>query len=1007
MLLAAFGVAMLLAASAVIAVRSHTDATAALMPSFRPTIARVTSWQYVPFRSVRRGAGTDWRTEAELNRRRLAATTVRNAANLHRYALATLANGAPAEAVALLAEAHALEPENTEVLADLGAAQLADDRAADAAETSAIVLQHDPSNAAAAFNRGLALEMLSNRPAAVAAWEQYLALDKNGGWADEALAHLNWLNAARPDWQRDRIVLESSDDEAAIRRIVEAFPHRTRNWIYDDWLPRYLATKTPRDLARARMIAGVRGAAGERFLDDFIDSVSNGASDRSLADGLAAFTAARAAGDRRDIDAAATAFAKAAALLERARCPLALIAQLFAATNDFYRGRSDAAIARLDGLDANLSVAADRYPSIAAESLWVRGLVFARLGRPNESLEAYEAGIARARSCRDIEDEVAISALIASVLDRVGDPEEAQRYRREVLRRFDETGATDQRAYSAYLFASYTELGARRPRVALAFIDTQSLIADREKDALLLAETAALRALALRDLARYDAANRSVSAARQHALAIPNAALKDRVSSDIAYVEGTMPGVAPQRAIAILTTAVDTWRRYHWRIRSASGLLARGEAYLRAGDRVAAEADFLAGIAEMEEQREELVEPDFRAAYFERADLLFERLIALWLDENRPADALSIAERKRARALLDRIASAAGARATVAEPADATSIAARVPAGTAIVEYALLDDAIAIWTIADKRISFERVPVARAAVDGAVRQHVDAVLRDDAAVVHKEGRWLFDHLLAGLASRGATATTVIVPDGSLYTLPFATLVSPDGRYAVESYSFVTAPSASVFLDLHAIPAGAGHALVVAQPDPPNAKHLPAAAREARDVAASYANAELHIGNVITPQRFLELAANAAMIHFAGHALADKRRGARSALLFESHTADDLPRVEAKDIAASHLRARPLVVLAACGTAEGTLRRNEGVESLATAFIYAGARNVVASMWDVDDSSRLFAIFHANRRAGQPAAGALRNAQRSLLAGNNAADRLPSVWGAPVLIGDEQ
>src|SRR5262249_24972630 len=76
----------------------------------------------------------------------------------------------------------------------------------------------------------------------------------------------------------------------------------------------------------------------------------------------------------------------------------------------------------------------------------------------------------------------------------------------------------------------------------------------------------------------------------------------------------------------------------------------------------------------------------------------------------------------------------------------------------------------------------------------------------------------------------------------------------------------------------------------------------------------------------------------------------------------------------------------LVVLAACGTAAGTLYRCAGPISLVRSFLSAGLPAVVATFWDVDDraSRRLFRRFHEQFRAGMPAPNALQVAQLELL-----------------------
>ena len=92
----------------------------------------------------------------------------------------------------------------------------------------------------------------------------------------------------------------------------------------------------------------------------------------------------------------------------------------------------------------------------------------------------------------------------------------------------------------------------------------------------------------------------------------------------------------------------------------------------------------------------------------------------------------------------------------------------------------------------------------------------------------------------------------------------------------------------------------------------------------------------------------------------------------------------------------------LAVLSACQTGQGQVFRSEGVSGLARAFLFAGCRGVVCSLWRVDDeaTSELMAGFYAGLKAGLPAADALRRVQWEMIR----AGRPPSQWAPFVLIG---
>jgi CHAT domain-containing protein len=417
-------------------------------------------------------------------------------------------------------------------------------------------------------------------------------------------------------------------------------------------------------------------------------------------------------------------------------------------------------------------------------------------------------------------------------------------------------------------------------------------------------------------------------------------------------------------------------------------------------DAVAAERDFRAGIAEMEKERSAIQEPDVRIAYFERAESLFDRLIELLLDQGRDKEALSIVERKRARTLLDQVAERGAAPDA---PLDAPAIARAVRGPTALLEIALFDHGAELWLVRDGTVTHGRSAARREALAAAIARHAAALATGDSATLRQTGRWLYDQFVSPVESKLAPGGSLaIVADGDLQTFPFTTLITPAGAYLIDAYSVAVAPSASVLLrPSRAIGTGA---LVVAEPGPLGFASLPQAEAEAAQIAHLTGTRAL-VGSEITPAEFLKAVSNAGLVHFAGHAAADIDEPASSSLVFEGSDGR-VVRLNAERIRRSSFRLSPLIVLAGCSTGKGKLRRTEGVGSLAVAFLEAGARGVVATLWDLDDedSSRMFQVFHEQLRRGARPAEALRAAQRSFIHSNNVRDRSPAVWGGVVVIG---
>ena len=97
----------------------------------------------------------------------------------------------------------------------------------------------------------------------------------------------------------------------------------------------------------------------------------------------------------------------------------------------------------------------------------------------------------------------------------------------------------------------------------------------------------------------------------------------------------------------------------------------------------------------------------------------------------------------------------------------------------------------------------------------------------------------------------------------------------------------------------------------------------------------------------------------------------------------------------------------LVTLSACRTAVGKLIMGEGVVGLSRAFIYAGARSTVVSLWNVNDvaTAELMKSFYQNLGRGMAKDEALRQAKLALLRNPQRTWHHPYYWAPFVLVGE--
>ena len=258
-----------------------------------------------------------------------------------------------------------------------------------------------------------------------------------------------------------------------------------------------------------------------------------------------------------------------------------------------------------------------------------------------------------------------------------------------------------------------------------------------------------------------------------------------------------------------------------------------------------------------------------------------------------------------------------------------------------------------------------RVRLARKLVSGSGRDQEEAVPVFEA---------LFEDLIAP-AARAApifeAERLILVPHGVLTYLPFAALLDPrSGQHLVELVSLVHLPSAGSLTALRSdqrpprrLAADATQVLV------PFPSQLPATDEEGLAVER-HRGALLYRGATATEARLREALEQGGVVHVASHASMNARNPVFSSVELApgaaGEPADD-GRLETYEILELSVRA-PLVYLSGCETALGPATatrfdRGEDYSTLAQSLLYAGADNVLATLWRVEDRSAALVAGH--------------------------------------------
>jgi len=294
---------------------------------------------------------------------------------------------------------------------------------------------------------------------------------------------------------------------------------------------------------------------------------------------------------------------------------------------------------------------------------------------------------------------------------------------------------------------------------------------------------------------------------------------------------------------------------------------------------------------------------------------------------------------------------------------------------------------------------------AKARIEPLVAAYLKAVKAKLPALA--EARALYGALLGPIRETAQDRTFVIVRDGQLHLVPFDALRDPSGHFVVETKTVIYSPSATSFHLLleqkqHERTVRNGLLAIGGVPysrSPINRSglargdgsftDLPSSTDEVEIARAAFSKKEskLLLGTSATEAAFKTAKlADYRVIHLAVHGFADPTFPDRAAVvLLSDRSAGEDGFLQASEIVQLHLDA-DLVVLSACDTAVGPLQGQEGIANLSKAFLLAGARTVVSTLWQIDDSSSLFLMkhFYAHLLEKQSPASALTAAKRDML-----------------------
>jgi CHAT domain-containing protein len=354
-----------------------------------------------------------------------------------------------------------------------------------------------------------------------------------------------------------------------------------------------------------------------------------------------------------------------------------------------------------------------------------------------------------------------------------------------------------------------------------------------------------------------------------------------------------------------------------------------------------------------------------------------------------------------------------------------------------LLEYVLGETQSYCLRITRSAVSIVIIAQGRKAIEDSVNNYLGAVRSRQTEI--RPAADLFSILLQPVIGQKPQTRLIVIPDGALNLLPFDALLNSQGRYVLESHVVTYAPSATVLSLLRQTRSSetAGRSFLgvggVIDSNPTAVKtdgngsvapkvnvadffgldavrfaDLPGTKDEVIGAAGMIQGSkQLLFERDATETAFKALPLSEfRIIHLAVHGVANAEFPDRAALVLGSPPAStDDGLLQVREIRDLRLRAE-LVTLSACDTGTGRLLGQEGIASLERAFLLAGAKSVIASLWPADDTFTVAFMKHLYQRLsnGADKGMALRQAKLDVLSefGDQA---LPVYWAGFTLVGE--
>jgi CHAT domain-containing protein len=904
------------------------------------------------------------------------------------------------------------------------------------------------------FNRALVKELQNTPNQAQEAWENYLKLDSNSKWADEAREHLQKLKANKPISKTKDEILEEFEDakkqnnEDLAWRILS----RNREMIESKLIPQQLAAlyvnakfnKKTDESERWMALLNYAGELEEKKSGDlFWKDISKYYGNIKSEEQISALNQAQESINygyellrTNKWEDAGQAFSNSRTQFLNARDVWeSKLAEFWMSYPLFLNHKYTESYAALEPVAEYANQ--NNYKWLNSQALGWLGINAGNTNRFSQEIEFYRKSLHFADETGDLYNQQKMNGQTADFYLQHGQYQDSLRFAEKISKNVspEETSFRQkQRNYDvlARLFFSFglNEAAANYKKEALA------AWAENKRDRVYPWVNYTDLAVIYGKQGKYKEAFETLEKARAAAEGFEGEDVRiayvDLQAAQVKRFSNDFAGAIEfyNKAIAFYDSTEPQPHRYTAHKGKLLCLLA-----LKDNDGFENELRTVFGI--LNQYRGEILEDSTSVSFFDGEQVVYDAAIDYQISKGNYQEGLDYSEESRSRSLFDLLNQKGMLMETevrpdvkrptgISNPLAINDVRSQLPDNLQVIQFTVLSDKVLIWSFSRESFDFEKVDVDIDSLRADVKSYLnlisdrsDANLREETLLSKKLYKILIGHIESKLDKNRIIC---FIPDKFLFQIPFSTLMSPDsGKYLIAEHTIFSSPSANVLLAC----INRSNALVSNNPEKilaignptfntnlfPNLRRLQSAAAEAQKIAKFYdSSSSVLVEKQATKENVINELSQTDVIQFAGHYLVNDTSPLLSGFVLSSDGEDDYKHsfLSNSEIFNLDLSRVKLIILSACQTGHESIFDGEGPVGATRSFLAKGVPQIVASHWSVDSAStaQLMVQFQQNRKEkGFTTIEALRKAQLELIETKEFSR--PYFWGAFDAIGGYQ